>query len=225
MSNTVRCNIQQITALFLLTFAGTVAGLAAQEAEPVSISTAKVQALVAQRNTPALKALGKNVLPVLVRVYKSSDEDQRTNIAETLYSLGWKSPEAKKVLMADVHTKNQSLRLQVQYALGRVSDDGDVVEVLLDNMQNDANPLFRDKAACALAYDQIHLTEKQKVRLYEGLINALSDPKVDVRSIARLALRIQTGQTKRFKATGSSTERELAVREWKKWLEEYRSRW
>jgi hypothetical protein len=127
--------------------------------------------------------------------------------------------------MADVHTKNQSLRLQVQYALGRVSDDGDVVEVLLDNMQNDANPLFRDKAACALAYDQIHLTEKQKVRLYEGLINALSDPKVDVRSIARLALRIQTGQTKRFKATGSSTERELAVREWKKWLEEYRSRW
>jgi HEAT repeat protein len=225
MSNTVRCNIQQITTLFLLTIMGTVAGLAAQEAESVSISTAKVQALVTQGNTPALKALGKNVLPVLVRMYKSSNEDQRTHIAHTLYVLGWKSPEAKKVLMADVHTKNQDLRFQVQYALGRVSDDRDVVEVLLDNMQNDANPVFRDKAACALAYDQIHLTEQQKVRLYEGLINALSDSKVDVRSIARLALRIQTGQTKRFKATGTSTERELAVREWNKWLEEYRSRW
>jgi HEAT repeat protein len=223
MSNKVRCNIQQITALFLLTVAGTVAGLAAQEAESVSIAT--VQALVAQKNTSGLKALGKSMLPVLVRVYRSSNEDQRTNIAETLYSLGWKSPEAKKVLMADVHTQNQSLRVQVQYALGRVSDDRDVVEVLLDNMQNDANPLFRDKAACALAYDQIHLTEQQKVRLYEGLINALSDSKVDVRSIAALALSIQTGQTKRFDAKASSTQREPAVREWKKWLEEYRSRW
>jgi HEAT repeat protein len=225
MSNTVRCNIQEITALCLLTFAGTVAGLAAQEAEPVSISTAKVQALVAQGNTPALKALGKNVLPLLVRMYKSSNEDQRTNIAHTLYVLGWKSPEAKKVLMADVHTKNQNLRFQVQYALGRVSDDRDVVDVLLDNMQNDANPVFRDKAACALAYDQIHLTEQQKVRLYEGLINALGDSKVDVRSIAALALSIQTGQTKRFNANASSTQRDLGIREWNKWLEEYRSRW
>jgi HEAT repeat protein len=223
MSNKVRCNIQQITALFLLTVAGSVASLAAQEAESVSI--AKVQALVAQKNTSALKALGKSVLPVLVQAYRTSNEDQRTNIAETLYALGWKSPEAKKVLMADVHTQNQSLRVQVQYALGRVSDDRDVVEVLLDNMQNDANPLFRDKAACALAYDQIHLTEQQKVRLYEGLINALSDSKVDVRSIAALALSIQTGQTKRFAANASSTQREPAVREWKKWLAEYRSRW
>ena len=53
------------------------------------------------------------------------------------------------------------------------------MDVLLDNMRNDANPLFRDKAACALAYDQIHLTEKQKVRLYEGLINSLNDAKLD----------------------------------------------
>ena len=45
----------------------------------------------------------------------------------------------------------------MQWALGRVSDDPDVVDVLLENMQNDPCPLFRDKAACALAYDQIHL--------------------------------------------------------------------
>ena len=45
----------------------------------------------------------------------------------------------------------------MQWALGRVSDDPAVVDVLLENMRNDPNPLFRDKAACALAYDQIHL--------------------------------------------------------------------
>ena len=218
----LRNSIKRFTVLFLLAH-GTVAVLAARQAD--SIPTAKVQTLVMQRNIPELKALGTGVLPVLVQLYRSSDEAQRTNIAETLYNLGWKSPEAKKVLMQDVHTQNQYLRLQVQYALGRVSGDLDVVDVLLDNMQNDTNPLFRDKAACALAYDQIHLTEKQKVRLYAGLINSLSDPKTDVRSIAALALSIQTGQTKGFDANASPAQRDVAIREWKKWLEEYRSRW
>jgi hypothetical protein len=127
--------------------------------------------------------------------------------------------------MADVHTQNQTLRLQVQWALGRVSADLDVVDVLLDNMRNDANPLFRDKAACALAYDQIHLSEKQKVRLFEGLINSLNDPKSDVRSISALALSIHTGQTKGFEANAPQAKRDAAIREWRKWLDEYRSRW
>jgi hypothetical protein len=185
---------------------------------------AKIQTFVTQRNVAALKAMGNGVIPVLVEMYRVANESQKASIAETFYLLG-KSPEAKQVLMADVHTQNQNLRLQVQWALGRVSADVDVVDVLLDNMRNDANPLFRDKAACALAYDQIHLTEKQKVRLYEGLINALSDPKLDVRSIAALALSIQTGQSKGFEANASPAQREIAIREWKKWLDEYRSRW
>ena len=196
----------------------------ALEAAP-QVDTAKVQTLVSQRNVAGLKAIGTSVLPVLVQMYRVSDDDRKTDIAETLYQLGWKSPEAKQVLMADVHTPNQNLRLQVQWALGRVSADVDVVDVLLDNMRNDSNPLFRDKAACALAYDQIHLTEKQKVRLYEGLINSLNDPKLDVRSIAALALSIQTGQTKGFDANAAPAQRETAIREWKKWLDEYRSRW
>lgn len=220
MSNGLRPNIKRITLLFLIT-----AVCSTLQAAPQEDPFPKVRALVAQRNIPALKALGSGVLPSMVELYRSSDEAQRVNIAEALYTLGWKSPEAKKVLMQDVHTQNQNLRLQVQYALGRVSGDLDVVDVLLDNMQNDANPLFRDKAACALAYDQIHLTEKQKVRLYDGLINALSDSKIDVRSIAALALSIQTGQTKGFNANGSPAQRDAAIREWKKWLAEYRSRW
>jgi len=125
--------------------------------------------------------------------------------------------------MKDVHTSNRSLRLQVQWALGRVSNDDDVVDVLLANMENDANPLFRDKAACALAYDQIHLTEKQKARLYERLIQALSDPKVDVRRIALQALSIHTGQTKGFNPEAQVAERENSIRQWKLWLEEYKS--
>jgi hypothetical protein len=195
------------------------------EAMSFEADTAKIRTLAGQRNVAALKAMGTRILPVLVQMYRTANEAEKANIAETFYQLGWKSPEAKQVLMADVHTQNQNLRLQVQWALGRVSADLDVVDVLLDNMRNDANPLFRDKAACALAYDQIHLTEKQKVRLFEGLIHSLNDPKTDVRSIAALALNIHTGQTKGFEANAPQVKRDSAIREWKKWLDEYRTRW
>ncbi len=212
--------MKQVVLIFIL--AGITAGAlnGASEAD-----AAKIETLVSQRNVAALKTMGTTVLPVLIQMYRVSDESRKAGIAEILYQLGWKSPEAKQVLMADVHTQNQSLRLQVQWALGRVSADTDVVDVLLDNMRNDANPLFRDKAACALAYDQIHLTEKQKVRLFDGLITALNDPKLDVRSIAALALSIHTGQTKGFVANASPAQREAAIREWRKWIDEYRSRW
>ena len=190
-----------------------------------SVSPESVRTLVSQGNVAALKNLGPGVLRVMVQLYQTGNESDRARLAEAFYGLGWKSPEAKRVLSSDVHTSNPSLRIQVQYALGRVSSDADVVDVLLDNMQNDANPLFRDKAACALAYDQIHLTERQKVRLYDGLIQALGDPKLDVRSIAALALSIQTGQTKGFDANASPARRDASIREWRKWLDEYRSRW
>ena len=123
-----------------------------------------------------IQAMGPGVMPELARLYSSSSEADRTTIASVFYALGWPSAEAKRALMADAHTKNQALRLQVQWALGRVSADPDVVDVLLDNMQNDLEPLFRDKAACALAHDQIHLSPAQKVRLLEGLIGVSRRP-------------------------------------------------
>jgi hypothetical protein len=215
--------IARITFVLLVLNLSHASLLAAPAAD--SLSAAAVRTLVSQGNVSALKNLGTGVLPVMAGLYRTASESDRASIAAAFYGLGWKSPEAKRALTPDVHTANQALRIQVQYALGRVSSDSDVVDVLLDNMQNDANPLFRDKAACALAYDQIHLTEREKVRLYDGLIRALGDPKLDVRSIAALALSIKTGQTKGFNANGTPAQRDASIREWLKWLDEYRSRW
>ena len=170
-----------------------------------------------------VRALGPGVLPVLARLYERSDPQQRAVVAEAFYALGWKSPDAKRVLMRDVHTQDAHLRLQVQWALGRVSDDPDVVDVLLANMQDDGNPLFRDKAACALASDQIHLAPAQKLRLFEGLIQSLDSENPQVRQIALQALQILTGQTKGFLPGAAPETRHRAVDEWKQWLAEYRS--
>jgi len=186
-------------------------------------SIAQLQQWVAGHNVAAIRALGRPVLPKLVRLYEASKEDGfKARVAQTLYELSWESPEAKVALMKDVHTLNQDLRLQVQWALGRVSSDQDVVDTLLANMRRDPNPLFRDKAACALAYDQIHLTEQQKFRLFGSLIEALRDEKSDVRHIALLALQIHTGQTKGFDPGASRADREQKVKLWQSWLEQYK---
>jgi HEAT repeat protein len=192
-------------------------------AGPARLDDARFREMAWAGNWEGLKPFGPAVLPRLVRLYQTSSETQRARIALVFYSLGWKSAEAKRVLMKDVHTANEDLRLHVQWALGRVSDDPDVVDVLLDNLQNDANPLFRDKAACALAYDQIHLTPAQKVRLLAGLIHALDDPKLDVRRAAGLALSIQTGQNKHFNPAAPPEARRVAVEAWQRWLAEYQA--
>lgn len=170
-----------------------------------------------------LRALGPDILPHLAAIYGTADETARTDIARTFYRLGWQSPEAYAALMQDIHTGNPQLRLQVQWALGRVSGEDEVVDTLLEIMRHDDNALFRDKAACALAYDQIHLSEAQKVALYSGLIDGLSDPTPQVRSIAIQALQIHTGQTKGYVATASDRERERSIREWRRWLDNYRA--
>ena len=171
----------------------------------------------------AIEAMGPSVLPQLARIYRESSVAERAQIAQVYYNLGWKSEEAKLALMADVHTADQSLRLQVQWALGRVSDDPAVVDVLLDNMRNDPVPLFRDKAACALAYDQVHLAPAQKLRLFEGLVGALEDPKLQVRQVAIQALSILTHQTKGYAPGGEPGSRSAAVAAWRRWLGEYRA--
>lgn len=187
-------------------------------------SIEQLQQWVSGHNTAAIRVLGRPVLPKLVQLYEAARDDGfKARIALTFYELSWQSPEAKRALMKDVHTLNQDLRLQVQWALGRLSGDQDIVDTLLANMRSDSNPLFRDKAACALAYDQIHLTEQQKVRLLGALIEALRDDKLDVRQIALLALQIHTGQTKSFDPGAAWADRERKVKLWQTWLEQYKS--
>lgn len=188
-----------------------------------AVDETAVRPLLKTQNVEALKALGPDVLPVMARIYEESPPDDRARIAETFYRIGWKSPDAKRVLLQDVHTQHQQLRIQAQWALGRVSGDDDVVDVLLANMRNDPNPLFRDKAACALAEDQIHISPRGRIRLYSGLVFALDDPKQQVRQIALQALEILTGQTKGFKSAGTPEERAKSVVVWKKWLDDYRA--
>jgi HEAT repeat protein len=196
--------------------------LAAMAAEgPVDPQQLRTAALAS--DAKAVQAMGRGALPQLVRLYTQSAAHERVAIAQVFYELGWKSEEAKRALLADVHTSDQALRLQVQWALGRVSDDPLVVDVLLDNMQKDPVPLFRDKAACALAYDQIHLSAAQKLRLFEGLVRALDDPKLQVRQVALQALSILTHQTKGFAPAGSPQARAAAVEAWRRWLVEYRA--
>jgi HEAT repeat protein len=193
------------------------AALAAPGVDP-----ARVREAVRNGDVESVRSLGPGALPELVRLYRESQTSERAQIARLFYGLGWKSDDAKRALMQDVHTSDTDLRLQVQWALGRVSDDPAVVDVLLDNMRNDPQPLFRDKAACALAYDQIHLAPAQKLRLFEGLIGALDDTQPQVRQVAIQALAILTGQTKGYQSLAEAEERRGPVEAWRRWLAEYR---
>lgn len=165
---------------------------------------------------------GADIMPVLAKIHAESNEEQRALIARIFNGLRFKSKEAEAALMRDIHTENQTLRIQTQYALGRVSDSVSVVDALLSNMENDSNAFFRDKAACALAYDQVHLNEKQKVHLFDGLIDALDSSNPQVRDISIKALQIQTGQTKNFSPNADHAAREQSIEDWEHWLDEYR---
>lgn len=191
-------------------------------ASAAAVPASHVAALVEREDASALREIGPSVVPEMVRLYKTGDTAQRTRIANLFYQLSWKSPEAAQVMVNDVRTQDQGLRLAVQWALGRVSSHPAVVEILLQNMTLDPNPLFRDKAACALAYDQIHLSEAEKVRIYEGLIRALESEEPQVRAIAIQALHVHTGQTKGFHPIALPEQRSQSIEQWERWLAEYK---
>ena len=196
--------IKLICSIVLLTISFISLSLASPPEKPLLLSE------IQNYHFESLKQYGDSAIPPLLELYKEGNNDQKAKVAGALYYLSIKSEDAREVLMKDIHTSDSALRLQVQWAVGRVSNDEVVIRALLDNMRNDPNPVFRDKAACALAHDQPHLTEKQRVLLLEGLVQSLEDEKPDVRNIASLALQIQTGQNK-----GS-------VQAWKDWVAEYR---
>lgn len=183
----------------------------------------RVAERVAENDVQGIRDLGPAALPELARLYEAGDEGRRIAIAGIFYQVSTRSKEAERVLLRDIHTANPYLRVAVQYALGRVSNDQKVVDTLLDIMRNDGNAHFRDKAACALTYDQPYLTEAQKVLLYEKLIDALSDPEIQVQAIANLALKIRTGQKKGFNHLAPAEQKRKSIEAWKLWLAEYRA--
>jgi HEAT repeat protein len=205
------------------TAVGLLCALAAASTAAPRVDRARVREAARSGDWQAVRAIGPEALPELARVYGESSTSERARIAQMFYNLGWKSEPARLALMKDVRTSDPDLRLQVQWALGRVSDDPGVVDVLLDNMRNDPLPLFRDKAACALAYDQIHLAPAQKLRLFEGLVGALDDPKPQVRQVAIQALQILTSQTKGYQPNALPEYRRAAVEAWHRWLAEYKA--
>lgn len=196
---------------------------------PGSCAWALSEAEVAQHLQPklnmnGLRQMGPQVVPVLVSLYeKEKDPQRRARIAKAFYELGWKSEEAKNALLQDITTRHPGLRLEVQWALGRVSNDDQIVPTLLDIMRHDQNALFRDKAACALASDQIHLSPVQRFGLISGLVEALGDDNPQVRHISILALKIQTGQTKGYDPNASPEQRNASIAVWKQWLNEYQN--
>jgi hypothetical protein len=176
---------------------------------------------IPKNDVATIKSLGPEVVEHLLGRYEQSEDSEKAKLASLLWHLGWQNEEAAEVLLADIHTEDQALRVTVQYALGHISTNPTVVSALLDNMRNDDNAFFRDKAACALAYDQPNLNQHQKYFLYRGLIDGLSDEKYQVRNISIKALKIQTGQRFGFSAKADQSQRSTSIDQWKSWLDEY----
>jgi HEAT repeat protein len=180
----------------------------------------RVTLAVEANDLEGLRAVGPDAVPALVFLYETGDDPLRVQIAGLFRDLAWPSPAVESALMRDMESRSVELRLAVFYALGRVSSDPVVVELLLHTLKNDPNPLFRDKAACALAYDQVHLKEPQKVRLYEGLIQALSSSERQVQALAIQALSILTGETKGFHPAFPPDRQQRSIQMWERWLTE-----
>ncbi|HYU32634.1 MAG TPA: HEAT repeat domain-containing protein [Thermoanaerobaculia bacterium] len=180
----------------------------------------RVTLAVEANNLKELQAIGPKAIPALLFLYETGDDQLRLQLAQTFHDLAWQSTEVEHALMGDIRSHSVELRLAVYYALGRVSDNPEVVATLLDILQNDPNPLLRDKAACALAYDQVHLKKPEKVQLYAGLIQALSNPERQVQAVAIQALSILTGETKGFSPVLGADRQQRSIEMWQRWLGE-----
>ena len=60
------------------------------------------------------------------------------------------------------------------------------------------------------------------MRLYEGLIQALSSPERQVQALAIQALSILTGETKGFHPAFPPDRQQRSIEMWERWLAEYR---
>ncbi len=208
-----------VLLLFVYSSAGF--GLTAQETAAVDGMIDTSSHWLSEEKIDAIQSLGPAIIPHILDRYSTSDDQQQAKLAGLLSELGWQSEEAAKVLLWDIKTPDETLRINIQYALGNLSSNPVIVQSLLDNMRNDENPLIRDKAACALSNNQVYLTMRQRYPLLRGLVDGLSDPKAQVRKISIKALKIHTGQKMGFLADADPQARNAAIQRWQAWLDDY----
>ncbi len=200
---------------------------AAQAQAPVLEDPAGARSLadlVAAQDVEGLRRHGESVVPHLIALYRRGDQAERANLAWLFYHLGYRSEALREVLWNDLDSRHPDLRIWAQYAVGRVSDREEVVDRLFEIMRRDGEKfLFRDKAACGLAYDQIHLSDRQRARLFLLLVGALADPDPTTRRLAIQVLQVHTGQTKGYDADAPLAERQRSMEVWARWLNELRA--
>lgn len=210
-----------LQALVLILYTATCFSLTDTELEMIDRIIHSGETRIPAEDVLAIGKFGAAAHEQLNKAYEQADAAGKARLANLFWRLGAKNPDATELLLADAKTRDRSLRLSVQYALGSVSDDPIVVETLLDTMLNDNNGLFRDKAACALANDQPHLDYHQKYELYRGLIIGMSNELFQIRDISFRVLKIHTGQSLGYTPYGGPEKRVESLVRWNEWLAEY----
>jgi len=183
-----------------------------------------IKNILAQRNTPLddIQHFGYGAIAILTELYKeSSSNSEKAKIASIFWRLGWKSQEIEETLMPDLDADDDYLKVQAQWGIAKSTVNSDVISKLLDNLENDPSPFVRDKAACALASDFIHISPAQKIQILRGLVEGLNSEITQVRASSILALKVRTGQTKGFVAGADIESRLQSIKTWGEWVDEY----
>jgi len=180
--------------------------------------------ILAIKDIPAqdIEHFGYAAIPILTELYQEAETNlDKSRIAWVFWKLGWKSAEIEKALMSDLDSSDANLKVWVQWGIAKSSDNSEVIEKLLYNMERDTSSFVRDKAACALASDFVHISPSQRVTILRGLIKGLSNDTQQVRASSIQALKVQTGQTKNYVASADIGSRARAINEWSEWLNDY----
>lgn len=194
------------------------AGALAQEAPLVD-----VEAIVRAHDWKALVNAGEGAQPEVLRLYASSDDEEKVWIAWMLARVGWKSEAARELLLRDLASDNEDVRYWVLWAQGELADTDEVVDLLVEWLGRGRNPLLWRREQGVPGYGQLFFSETQKLRLFTLLIERLADPEEETRRLATRALELHTGQLKGYDPKAPAESRASGIEVWKRWLEEYRS--
>lgn len=183
-----------------------------------------IKKLLDQKDIPLeeIETFGYDAIPFLTELYAEADNNlDKSRIAWVFWRLGWKSTEIEQALLPDLDTSDANFKVWVQWGIAKSTQSDEVINKLLFNLENDPSPFVRDKAACALASDFIHISPTQRITILRGLVDGLSNETQQIRGSSIQALLVQTGQTKNYVATADVSSRAQAIDVWEEWVDEY----